>query len=175
MATRKNAGGGNSLMTLGLLAVGGYFLYEWFFATPAVAATNSPTTPVTPPAPATSTTGTTTTPTATSSGTSLDSIYAAILSGAASDPNFTGSGSNLTGTPYHFNVYLGIAAPGMTIPDPAVVFGNATAADAPMTAAAYWAKMGPAMAAANAGLSGGLGAFAGIGAFMTGLGAYAWR
>jgi len=251
MATRKkNASGGNSLLTLGLLAVGGYFVYEWFFAPSAAAtggsapsggvpsscsvnfnaadpavttaaqaaqllqaqvtqlgltpaqyltiATANPAS-VTPacmqalfpglvaaPVPAgypgggasptSSTSPITAAPTATStSGTTLDAIYTAILSGAAGDPNFTGSGSSLTGSAYHFNVYLAIAAPNMTIPDPASVFGNATAADQPMTAAAYWAKMGPAMSAANAGLSGGLGAFAGIGAFMTGLGAYAWR
>jgi hypothetical protein len=174
---KKNASGGNSLLTLGLLAVGGYFVYEWFFA-PSAAASTTTTTTTTPASttttPAASTTSTSTTATSTS-GTTLDAIYAAILSGAASDPNFTGSGSSLTGSAYHFNVYLAIAAPGMTIPDPASVFGNATAADQPMTAAAYWAKMGPAMSAANAGLSGGIGAFAGIGAFMTGLGAYAWR
>ena len=199
MAKRKQnaSSGGNSLLTLGLLAVGGYFVYEWFFATPAAVATTTTGTP------ATGTTTTTGTPAAgpstssssTTGGSSpagpapvpavpLDDIYTSMLAliadggtaGGAQDPNFTGSGSNLTGTPYHFDVYLQLAAAGSTVPDPTVVFGSATGADQPMTAATYWASMGPAMAAANPGLSGfGLGRYAGVGAYFRGLGAYAWR
>lgn len=57
------AQGGNSLLTLGILAVGGYFVYEWFFATPAAA------TPVTPVTPAGGGPSTTTTGSGTSTGT----------------------------------------------------------------------------------------------------------
>lgn len=206
MATRKkNAGNTNGLLIAGLVAVGGYFVYEWLYGTPAAATTTTTTDTGT----GTGTgTGSGTSSGSTSSGSSssgspgssatstsgktLDSIYAAILSTATGDPNFTGSGSNLSGSAYHFDVYLRLAAPGMTIPDSNVVFGTTTFfpiqangmpsttletinnAAQPMTLAAYWAKMGPALSAANAGLSGGLGAFAGIGAFMNGLGAYRW-
>jgi len=181
MAKRKNAGdSGSSILTLGLLAVGGYFVYEWLFtpATTTTAATT--TTPVATPTTASSVSTpvatTSTTPAATTtpaSGSTLDSIYAAMLAGIDGDPNFTGSGSSITGTAYHFLVYLQLAAPGYAMPDPGVVFQNATQADQMMTAAAFWAAMAPALQAANPGLSG-LGCYAGSGAYLSGLGAYAW-
>ena len=82
--------------------------------------------------------------------------------------NFTGSGASLTGLPDHFNVYLGLAAPGLTVP--ISVFSDP---NTPITAAAYWALMAPALQGANAGLSG-LGCYGGVGAYMRGLGAYQW-
>ena len=254
MATRKNASGsGSSLLTLGLLAVGGYFAYEWFFATPAAGQANtvlpadampvglnstsvtagqsvklpdgstvtistagsywlyySPTTgafylnvvaptsaqvaaaaafentaagqsfenkyyprsggnstpPASPAPPAGS--GTPSTPATTPSGQTLDAIYKKIIATASADPNFTGSGSSLTGLPDHFNVYLGLAAPGLTVP--ISVFSDP---NTPITAAAYWALMAPALQGANTGLSG-LGCYGGVGAYMRGLGAYQW-
>ncbi len=69
---------------------------------------------------------------------------------AASDPNFTGSGDALSSSPYRWNFYLSRHYTG-TIPDPAPLFGNT---DTPVTAAAYWAVMAPALQSANAGLSG---------------------
>lgn len=182
MATRKNASGsGSSMLTLGLLAVGGYFVYEWFFATPAAATptTTTPTTPTTPTSPTTTTTvttpttppagsGTPSSPATTPSGQTLDAIYKKIIATASADPNFTGSGASLTGLPDHFNVYLGLAAPGLTVP--ISVFSDP---NTPITVAAYWALMAPALQGANAGLSG-LGCYGGVGAYMRGLGAYQW-
>ena len=191
---KKNAGSdmSGSLITLGILAVGGYFVYEMFFANPATPATTS-TTPTTPSTTATTTppasSGTTTTPPATTPSTStgsttpqgsaLNTIYQQMLALIAQyqDTNFTNlsGASSMAGTPYHFNVYLAMAAPGDTIPDPAVVFGSEAAASQTITAASYWADMGPALASANPGLSGGgLGMFAGAGAYMRGLGAFRW-
>ena len=181
-ARKKNSGSGSSLLTLGALAVGGYFLYEWLFAPSATAAA--------PAAAATTPTGTTAAastappvpagsgpppPPAPATGGTLDAIYQKILSTAAPDPNFTGAGSNLTGSAYQFDVYLTLAAPSLVIPDPNTVFGSSAAAIAPMTAAAYWALMAPALQSANpsAGLAG-LGCFGGVGAYMRGLGAYQW-
>lgn len=181
MAKRNNPADASSLMTLGLLAVGGYFVYEWLFATPATTAATTTTTGTaaagTTAASASTAAGTTaasTTPAA-ATGSTLDGIYAAMLALIATDqdPNFTGTGSAMMGTPYHFNVYLQLVATGYTVPDPAVVFGSATQADSTMSAAAFWAKTAPAMQAANAGLSGmGLGLYGAAGACMAGLGRY---
>ena len=70
--------------------------------------------PASPAPPAGS--GTPSTPATTPSGQTLDAIYKKIIATASADPNFTGSGSSLTGLPDHFNVYLGLAAPGLTVP-----------------------------------------------------------
>ena len=162
MATRKNtSSGGPSLLSLGLLAVGGYFVYEWFFATPATAATT--TTPVTPATttPVTSTPAATTSAPATSTTAApaaftLDSLYAAMLASIAAhnDPAFTGTADNLSSSAWEFGTYLNVVDPSLTVPDPSVVFGSQTAATGPMTAASYWSLMGPALRTANAGLSG---------------------
>jgi hypothetical protein len=191
---RKNASsGGSSLLTLGLVAIGGYVVYELFFATPTTAA--STTTSGSGSGSSGSSTGGSSSTGSSSTGSTgsspagpapvpavpatppLDDIYTAMVASIpAADGNFTGTGSSITGTPYHFGVYLALAAPSATIPDPSVVFGSATGADQPMTAAAYWSLMGPALASANPGLSGfGLGRYAGVGAYMRGLGAFSWR
>jgi hypothetical protein len=91
------------------------------------------------------------------------------------DPQFTGSGSGLSASGWQFNYYLQLVGPSLSIPDPTVVFGGTPAATGPMTAAAYWAKMAPALQASNAGLAGmGLGMYGGMGAYLQGLGAYRW-
>ena len=181
MAKRKNSGGGSSLLTLGLVAVGGYVVYEMFFATPAVASTvtttptGSTTTAVAPASTISTVTpaGSPTAPT----GSTLDSLYTAMIALITKDkdPQFTGSGSGLSASGWQFNYYLQLVGPSLSIPDPTVVFGGTPAATGPMTAAAYWAKMAPALQASNAGLAGmGLGMYGGMGAYLQGLGAYRW-
>jgi hypothetical protein len=92
----------------------------------------------------------------------------------AQDASFTGSADSLSGSAWQFETYLHIVDPSLTVPDPTPVFGSVAAATGPMTAASFWALMGPALRQANAGLSGGLGCYAGAGAFMRGMGAYRW-
>jgi hypothetical protein len=161
----QSGGGASSLITLGVLAVGGYFVYEMFFASPA-AATAAPAIPATPATPATPAA----TPAKPVSNGSLNAIFTSILNLIQNTykdtANFTGAGSALTGTPAHFNVYLKLASPGAVIPDLGTVFG--TSASSPMTAAAYWNLMGPALAAANPSLGlSGLG-LAGLGMLIGG-------
>jgi hypothetical protein len=244
MAKRKNSGGGSSLLTLGLVAVGGYVVYEMFFAnslpadvvalpnpqmtggsqlasgqsatmgtqtltgpgyiyyspstklyyvnatapttaqlsayvtlvTTQAAASNPPITPgstISTVVPAGAPTAPPTTPT----GSTLDSLYTAMIALITKDkdPQFTGSGSGLSASAWQFNYYLQLVGPSLSIPDPTVVFGGTPAATGPMTAAAYWAKMAPALQASNAGLAGmGLGMYGGMGAYLQGLGAYRW-
>ena len=174
-------GNSNSLLTLGLLAVGGYVVYELFFSTPeAVAATPATSLPVSPVVAGSTTTAapgsTAATPAPAASGSSLDALYQAMIAliTTDADPSFTGSADSLTSSAYKFNVYLQLVSNGLTVPDPSVVFGGEANASANMTAASYWALMGPAMRQANAGLSGGLGCYAGVGAFLRGMGAYRW-
>jgi hypothetical protein len=93
---------------------------------------------------------------------------------AHKDPAFTGTGDSLSSSAWEFGTYLNVVDPSLVVPDPTVVFGSQAAATGPMTAASYWSLMGPALRTANAGLSGGLGCYAGAGAFMRGLGAYRW-
>jgi hypothetical protein len=180
------SGNSSSLLTLGLLAAGAGLVYELFFSTPAVATTSTPSiSSVVPPAAgaAIPPASTVASPASTASasapaagGPTLDSLYEAMLAliTTDADPNFTGSADSLTSSAYHFNVYLQLVAPTYTVPDPSVVFGGETNASANMTAASYWALMGPAMRQANVGLSGGLGCYAGAGAFLRGMGAYRW-
>ena len=190
----------SSILTLGAVAVGGYFLYEWL-TTPAAAATTATTpvtttattpvtttaaTPVSTPVVATSggtTVSTGTTPVSTTVTTggaplaalpSLASVYQSLMSGAATDPNFTGSGSNLSGTPYQWAFYLNLAlAPsGHSSPDLTNIFPGVNDANQ-MTLATFWAGMSPALGA-DYGMSGfsgqgvdGLGC-AGLGCFGLG-------
>jgi hypothetical protein len=175
----QSSGNSNSLLTLGLLAVGGYFVWEWFFATPATATSTTPAVPATPATPAATTTGASpvSTPAPTASGVTLDSLYSQMVALITkdADPNFTGSGDSLSGSAWQFATYLAIVDPTLTIPDPTVVFGSVAGATGPMTAASYWALMGPALRQANTGLSGiGLGCYAGAGAAMAGLGYFRW-
>src|ERR1039458_137741 len=163
MKRRRNPGSSmGSLVTLGAVAVGGYFLYETFFATPATAAATPVAVPATvAPVSTTVTTGgpvpvTVQAPLA--PGRSLNSIYSNVIAGASTDPNFTGAGDSLTSSGYRWNVYLGLSLPaGKTIPN---VPGFDLSQN--MTALQYWAVMGPALTQAY-GLSG----------FFAGLGAYA--
>ena len=145
----KDSGMG-SMLTLGAVAVGGYFLYENFFATPAVAAA-APAAPAVPPVSTTVTTGgapVVPAPTPAPVGPSLASIYSNVLAGASIDPNFTGAGDALDSTGYRWNVYTGLALPGKAVPSlPGLDLSQN------MTAQQYWAAMAPALASAY-GLSG---------------------
>jgi hypothetical protein len=145
----KDSGMG-SLLTLGAVAVGGYFLYENFFATPAVAAVAVPAVAAVPPVSTTVTTGgaPAVAPTPAPVGPSLASIYSNVLAGASTDPNFTGAGDALDSTGYRWNVYTGLALPGKAVPSlPGLDLSQN------MTAQQYWAAMAPALASAY-GLSG---------------------
>lgn len=205
----KDSGMG-SLLTLGAVAVGGYFLYERFFAnalpadaqylgqaqaagtfaagmvlkpgvnTAAVnysagqylywgpsekqiyATSTAPTAAVSaavttsaassvPPVSTTVTTGgapVVPAPTPAPVGPSLASIFSNVLSGASTDPNFTGAGDALDSTGYRWNVYTGLALPGKAVPSlPGLDLSQN------MTAQQYWAAMAPALSSAY-GLSG---------------------
>ncbi len=165
MASRKNPGGaGDTLIIIGVAGVAAYFAWPYLFPATTATPTSTPT-PTSAPSP-------TPTPAPSSSSASaastLDTLYTTMLANisATTDINFTGTGASLAGSAYHFNTYLGLIYSGV-IPDPAVVFGSEAAADAPMTATAYWALMAPALQAANPGLTGygfgGLGFFGGLG------------
>lgn len=149
------AQGGNSLVTLGILAVVGYFAYEYFFAAPATAAAPAAAAPPTPPA-----------GTGASSAMTLDGVYTQLKALAAPDPNYTGTGDNLSGTPYHWQTDLNVILPNNNI-DLSTLFPNIDLTQ-PMTAASFWATVGPYLHT-HLGLSapgfGGLG-LAGLGALI---------
>lgn len=169
----QSSGGGNSLVLLGVLAVGGYFVYEWLFGSSTTASAAAPAKGATPATGSGTSSSSGSAPASGASSSapvvssSLDKIYQTILTQAAPDPNFTGSGSNLTGSAYHFNVYLQLAAGHLLLPDMAQLFGGVDGASQPMTAAAWWAKVAPAMQTMNAGLAG-LGLYGLAGAFFSG-------
>jgi hypothetical protein len=135
-----------SVIALGAAAIGGYFLYENYFATPA--------TPAATPAPGTTTAPPTTTaapPAANSSAVCSGTLAAVAASG---DPNFTASGADFLGQPYHWQVYWNLqpVAPALNIgamyPDATVMVTGAAfcaAAQAYLTAqglAGYMMGMG---------------------------------
>lgn len=134
----------NSLMTLGLVAVGGYVAYEYFLA-PAAATTTSGT-----PAP-----GGTVAPGA-PAGTppimtgSWPDVYARLIAATLPDTQFTGSGNSRQATPHQWNFYLErVLIPGQTsstLPDLSAVFPGVDLTGQ-MTAATYWNGMGGALGA----------------------------
>lgn len=143
----------NSLVTILLVGVGGYLIYEWFIAPSTAAATATPTTPpvtpsLPPPAP-----GTPPAP-AQPAFNSLDQIYARIQAAV---------GTNTTQTPDQFNYFLNQQLPaGKTAPDPTAVFTQAGFdRTQPMTIANWWGAVAPWLQT-NYGLSG-LGMFGGLG------------
>ena len=158
---------GSKVLTLGAIAVAAYFVYEWFFVTPAAAST---TTTSTTPASTTTTSGTTsTTSTSTTAAAtmSLASLYSALVAKvtAANDPAVQNNGETLTATPDVFNYYLALVMPtapagytGTTWPpDPLVVFSGRPS----MSITTYWTGMS-AYLTSTAGMSG-LGVFVGLG------------
>ena len=163
---RKNAGGGSNIVTLAAVGIGGYFLYEWLTTPTAAAATPAASTPAAGTSTATPTAGATvagstlvassTTPTASTPAASsapavtLASLYQSLLALAGADSQFTGTGDALTGTGYQWGFYLQrILQPGSVVDLPAglyldTVFPGIDMSQ-PMTAAAFWAAMGPAI------------------------------
>jgi hypothetical protein len=179
---RKNPGSSETttLLILGGVAVGGYLLYENFFATPAVAAApagsptgTTPAAPVTtsPSAPAGNPTvnaigepinyttpggGSALTPT------TLAGLWNDIQAWAATDSNFTSVGGVLQGTPDHWSFYISYIWPnaptgwaGAWPPDTnAMVSAALPGVDftQPMTGARWWAVVMPGLQ--GGGLSG---------------------
>jgi hypothetical protein len=151
----------SKVLTLGALAVAAYFVYEWFFVTPA-AATTTTTTPAT-------TTTTTATATAAPATLSLASLYSQLVAmvTAANDPAVTNSGETLTSNPNVFNTYLARIMPSAPAgytgtdwpPNTTTVFGAAQ--NSPIAITAYWTAMS-AYLSQYAGMSG-LGIFVGLG------------
>jgi len=147
------------LLTLAGLGVGGYFLYEYFFAAPA--ATAAPASPVTPVTPAPTAGGTVSgstvvTSPAAGSGTqhttvsSLAAMYSNLLGMASTDTQFTGSGDNLSGTGYQWGFYLQrVLQPGQVVDLPLALYLSTVFPGQDMTkqmtASAFWAGMGPAV------------------------------
>ena len=132
-----------TILTLGAVGIGGYFLYEWL-TTPAAAAT-TPATPAAPPASSTSTSTSTMTP----AKPSLSALATSIQNGAATDPNF--SGSPLQGSGYRWQTYLNIALQSTGVATPATPAGLDLSQN--MTFQTYWAAVAPTLTAAY-GLSG---------------------
>jgi len=127
----------SSLMTLGLVAVGGYFAYEYFIAPSTVAVSSSSAT--------VGTTGGGSGAAASASGINWVTIYSQLVAATLPDTQFSGVGGSRQGTPYQWNFYLSriISTP---LPDLSAVFGNIDFS-APMTAATYWSAMGAALGA----------------------------
>ena len=185
----SSSNGLSTALTVGAVALGGYWLYENFFAAPAATAVSTApastpvgggTSPATPVSTTVTTGGAPTTvtppppppvveppPSQTSRGggppaPSLAALYSNILGGASTDPNFTGAGDSLSSSAYRWGTYLNIALEPSGIPAPALstAFPGVDLSQ-PMTAAQFWAGMGPALTA-QSGLSG---FFAGLGAY----------
>jgi hypothetical protein len=129
------------------IGVGAYWVYETYFATPAVATTTPATT-----TPAT-TTPATTTPATTPAFNSLAAIYSRMVAAAPSNAL----------TADQWNVYLALVS-AVAAPDPNAVFTftDANPRTATMTAAQYWSKMEPYLV--TQGMSG-LGLYRGMGRF----------
>ena len=127
-----------TILTLGAVGIGGYFLYEWL-TTPAAAAT-TPATPAAPPASSTSTSTSTMTP----AKPSLSALATSIQNGAATDPNF--SGSPLQGSGYRWQTYLNIALQSTGVATPATPAGLDLSQN--MTFQTYWAAVAPTLTAA---------------------------
>lgn len=143
--------GSNNLLTILLVAGGGYLVYEWFLAPSTAAATPTPgATPATPAVPAAvAVPSAPTTP----AFNSLDQIYARVKAAAPA-----------SATPDQFNFYLNQQLPsGKSAPDPTAVFTQAGFdRTQPMTIANWWGAVAPWLQS-NYGLSG-LGMFGGLGA-----------
>lgn len=118
---------GGTILKLGLIGVGGYFLYEWFFATPA-----APAAPAIVPATTLPTTAAAATPAAPST---LDTYYSGMVAKASA----AGESSSLT--PDQWGFYLAEVM-GKPAPDPTLVWTQAGFdRTQTMTAAVYWAGM----------------------------------
>lgn len=131
--------GGSSLMTLGLLSIGGCVAYEYFFA-PSTAAAGS----ATPAGGGGAAAGA---PVIT--GTWSD-VYSRLIAAATPDTNFVGTGASLQGTPSRWNYYMSLVmVPGQhvaNLPDLQSTFPGVDL-NAMMTAATYFAGMAAALGA----------------------------
>lgn len=77
----------------------------------------------------------------------VDAIYSQLLPSVAGDPNFTGSGSQTSATPYQWNFYLQRLLPaGIPAPGPCSLFPGVDCSQ-PMTLATYWQGMSYALGA----------------------------
>ena len=174
--------GMEKVLTFGALAVGAYFVYEWFFTTPA-ATTPAASTSSTPPAGSTSTSGSGSTGTEAAGSTTtaatplnLAALYTALVAATrtVTDPAVNNSGGTTMANPDVFNWYFSQVMPnppagktGAWPPDPTAVFpGIDRTQQMPITQ--YWAGMS-AYLSQNFGMSG-LGVFAGLGALVAGRG-----
>ena len=131
--------GGNTLLKVALFGGAAYIAYEWLFAAPA--ATPAATTPAGTPA------ATTSAPAAAASGKTLDSVYQAMIGKA--------NGAT-TGSIDDWDSWMMQGTPSIVAPDPLPLFTAATPGfqrSQQISAAAYWAVMGPAIKA-QYGLSG---------------------
>ncbi len=99
---------------------------------------------------------------------SLDSVYTKLKAAVAGDPNFTGSGDALSGSPDHWAYYLNLLYPGNSANLDALF--PAPNRSSPVTAAQFWTAVGPGLGK-QFGLSG-LGLYAGLGAYLHDRGAF---
>jgi hypothetical protein len=159
----------SKVLTLGALAVAAYFVYEWFFVTPAAATTTTTTTTPASTTTTSSTTSTASTGTTAAATMSLASLYSALVAActAANDPAIQNNGETLTSNPNVFNTYMARILPNAPAgytgvdwpPNTTTVFGANQ--NAPITITAYWTAMS-AYLSQYAGMSG-LGVFVGLG------------
>jgi len=157
---------GPSLLTIILIAAGGYVLYEWLFASSTAAASSAtPATPAptTPPTPANLgtpvTTTSTATPTTAPASNSLDSMYQNMVNSATAN-NFT------SGNPDQWCYYFSQGNSGKACPDPDTMGwdrNNAAQWPTTLTAAQFWSQasqyISTAYGVSGLGLLGGLGAY----------------
>lgn len=144
-----------NLLMLGGVAVGGYFLYEYYLAPFSASGAAGALTAGSSPAPAGTTTAAppaTTPPASPAPAANSSAVCSGTLAAVAAsgDPNFTPSGADYVGQPYHWQVYwnLQAGAPALNIgamyPDDTVEITGAAfcaAAQAYLTAqglSGYW-------------------------------------
>ena len=131
------------------IGVGAYWVYETYFATPAVATTTPATT-----TPATTTPATMTPTTTTPAFNSLAAIYSRMVAAAPANALLTADG---------WNVYLkSVSSVTPPAPESVFTFTDANPRTATMTAAQYWSLMEPYLV--TQGMSG-LGLYRGMGRF----------
>lgn len=178
MAKQESSSFG-TILTLGVIGIGAYFIYEWFFSTPAVTATpapaQTPTLPAALPSPSSQPVGGPSAPAVsvpappTGSG-SLDVLYSQLTSAATSAAPASGVGANdlqlVNGQPQTtfsgWNYFLLQADPSVgSLPTYQQVTGQ-TDPNSAMPGAQYWGIISPWLSKNVPGLAG-LGFFGGLG------------
>jgi hypothetical protein len=157
--------GMGTLMKLGLIAVGGYFIYEWFFAAPVAAAAPVSTAAVMPVTPTATATQAAPASTPTVVPGMLDSTFLALQNVLKNTSDSAVSQGGTMATFSVFNYYLSQVSGVTGLPEYSTLFG-APDPNVPIPLSTYWTGMAPWLTK-NKGM-GGIGFFAGLGALAIG-------